>query len=515
MSSFMSKVAAAFRNDLAVTDEKAWNPSLWNLIGAQSHSGVNVDEQSALTYSAVFCAVNLIAGTVSCLPLHLILEKDRKKRKATEKKLYQVLHTRWNRYMTAQIGREVLTAHVLTWGNGYAEKVYNQMGELVELWPIPPNRVRPKMENGELIYEIRVGTEEIPMSRDKILHVPGLGFDGFMGYSVIALARESIGLSMAMEQFGANYFGNGTHPGVIVSHPNKLSEMAHKNLKDSLVSAYSGLGNTHRLMLLEEGMKIEKIGIPPNDSQFLESRNFQVPEIARWFNLPPHKLKDLTKSSFSNIEQEQISFVTDSILPWVIRFETNFNMQLLAERDQAQGYYFKHSVEGLLRGDAASRAAFYNPMLDRGVFSINEVREYEDKDPIEGGDIHLVPLNMTTLENAGKPITPEVVDSEKSSEAEERLMSMEVLKATADAYGVCVRAGAITPQMEDELFFREQSNFPDIVDAVKEAWDDDGGVRRPITLKYGDSVEGLEESAVPDEDDQDDPDKEKEDDEMV
>jgi HK97 family phage portal protein len=157
-------------------------------------------------------------------------------------------------------------------------------------------------------------------------------------------------------------------------------------------------------MLLEEGLKLEKIGIPPNDSQFLESRQFQIPEIARWFNLPPHKLKDLTKSSFSNIESEQISFVTDSILPWLVRLEQNYNMQLLAPNEQTrQKLYFKHIVEGLLRGDSVSRATFYKELFMVGAMSVNEIREKEDMDPIEGGDIHLVPLNMTSLENAGKP----------------------------------------------------------------------------------------------------------------
>jgi HK97 family phage portal protein len=178
-------------------------------------------------------------------------------------------------------------------------------------------------------------------------------------------------------------------------------------MKNALTTTYSGLGNAHRLMLLEEGLKLENVGIPPNDSQFLESRQFQIPEVARWFNLPPHKLKDLTKSSFSNIEQEQISFVVDSILPWLVRLEQNFNNQLLTDNDKnLSGYgrlYFKHIVEGLLRGDAASRATFYKEMFMVGAMSVNEIREKEDMDPIKGGDIHLVPLNMTSLENAGKP----------------------------------------------------------------------------------------------------------------
>jgi HK97 family phage portal protein len=256
------------------------------------------------------------------------------------------------------------------------------------------------MQNGKLVYRIRMDREaDIILPREKVLHIPGLGFDGFQGYSVIAMARKSIGLGMAMETFGALYFGAGTHPGVVVSHPGQLKDPS--KLRDSLGAAYSGLGKSHRLMLLEEGMKIEELGIPPDDSQFLESRQFQIPEIARWFNLPPHKLKDLTKSSFSNIESEQISFVTDSILPWLVRLEQNYQMQLLTVSDKSfSGYgrlYFKHSVDGLMRGDSASRAAFYRAMTNIGAFSINEVRELEDKDPIDGGDEHFVPLNMVPL----------------------------------------------------------------------------------------------------------------------
>jgi HK97 family phage portal protein len=258
------------------------------------------------------------------------------------------------------------------------------------------------MEAGELVYEIRMDREApITLSRDKVLHVPGLGFDGFMGYSVVAMARKSIGLGMAMETFGATFFGNGTNPGMVVSHPGKLSGQGGSNLKDALTAAHSGLGKSHRLLLLEEGMKVEKYGIPPNDCQFLESRQFQIPEVARWFNLPPHKLKDLTKSSFSNIEQEQISFVTDSILPWLVRLEANFNMQLLTLSDKELSgrgkLYFKHSMEGLLRGDSVSRAAFYSALFGIGVLSPNDICGLENWDPHEGGDEYFVPLNMVPL----------------------------------------------------------------------------------------------------------------------
>jgi HK97 family phage portal protein len=306
-----------------------------------------------------------------------------------------------------------MMAHVLTWGNGYAEKVHDGQGRLIELWPIPPSRITPKMRDGELIYEIQVDGQTIVMNRDKVLHIAGLGFDGFVGYSPVTMAAQSIGLGKTMETFGARYFGQGTHPGVIVAHPGKLSEAAHKNLKDSLTAGYSGLGKSHRLMLLEEGMKLEKLGVPPNDSQFLESRAFQIPEIARWFNLPPHKLKDLTKSSFSNIESEQISYVTDSLLPWSVLLEQSYNMQLLSSSEFKRGYYFKHVFEGLLRGNSTDRADFYSKMFNIGAMSINEIRAKEDLNPVDGGDIHLVPLNMTTLENAGKPIEKEEKDEPK------------------------------------------------------------------------------------------------------
>jgi HK97 family phage portal protein len=399
-----------FRN-LSITDEKAWDRSLWNLYGSQSLSGEVVTEQTALTYSAVYNAVSLISGTVGALPLHLMQRKGEKKRIADDRKIYSVMHDHWNPYMTAMAGREAMMAHVLTWGNGYAEKVHNSYGEVIELWPITPNRVVPRMREGELVYEIRMDRQgPIFLSRDKILHVPGLGFDGFVGYSVIAMARKSLGLSMALETFGATFFGNGTNPGMVISHPGKLSDVGHANLKAALTASHGGLGKSHRLMLIEEGMKVEKYGIPPDDCQFLETRTFQIPEVARWFNLPPHKIKDLTRSSFSNIESEQISFVTDSILPWLVRLEQNFAMQLLTPSDKdlsGRGrLYFKHSVEGLMRGDAASRSAFYSQMFNIGAFSVNEIRALEDFDPIEGGDLHLVPMNMISLKEAAKPPKP-------------------------------------------------------------------------------------------------------------
>jgi len=427
---------------LGLNNEKSWNPSLWNLRGSQSIAGETVTEETALTYSAVWNAVVLISGTIASLPLHLRRPDGpdgRSNKLALENPLYQVMHARYNPYMSAMAGRECLMSHILTWGNGYAEIVRNGYGGVKELWPITPNRVKPLMHEGGLVYEIRMSDgDDVYLPYEKVLHVPGMGFDGFTGYSIIAMARKSIGLGMALETFGSLYFGQGTHPSVVIKHPHQLNATAHDNLKRSLSDTYSGLGQSHRLMLLEDGMEMEKVGIPPDDSQFLESRTFQVPEIARWFNLPPHKLKDLTKSSFNNIEAEQTSFVTDSILPWLIRCEQAYDMQLLAPLAQSQKLYFKHIVEGLLRANAKDRAEFYTAMLNNGVMSINEVREKEDMNPVEGGDIHLVPLNMTSLENAGKPqqvlveeVPVEEAETNEPDEGEPADTSLRLIQALA------------------------------------------------------------------------------------
>ena len=382
--------------NLSVTDPKAWNPFLWNFNGGKNLSGENVTEETALTYSAIWNAVTLYSGTISTLPLHLLRKNQQKTLHVTDRNLYRILHDKFNPYMTAQSGRETMMAHVLLWGNAYAEVVRNGYGEITALWPISPNRITKNMKDGIIFYEVKVDDNTIVIPNENILHIPGLGFDGFLGYSVVSMAQKSIGLGMALETFGSLYFGKGTHPSAVITHPGQLKDPAM--MRKAISEVYSGLGNSNQLMLLEEGMKIEKIGIPPEDSQFLESRAFHVAEIARWFNLPPHKLKDLSRSSFSNIESEQISFVTDSILPWLVRIEQQYDMQLLTNNERyRQSMYTRHNVDGLLRGNAKDRAEYYRTMFGIGVMSINDIREKESWDPVENGDERFVPLNMIPL----------------------------------------------------------------------------------------------------------------------
>jgi len=384
--------------NLGLSDPKAWDRSLWNMGGSQSLSGEVVTESTALNYSAIWNAVNLYSGTISTLPLHLLRSNKQKTLHVEDKKLYRVLHDEFNPYMSAKTGREVSIAHGLLWGNSYAEIVRNGYGEIVELWPISPDRVRPYRENAQVLYEISIDGEKVILPREKVLHIPGLGFDGMVGYSVVAMARKSFGLGMALETFGALYFGQGTHVGRVLSHPGKLDDKARTNIRESFSGTSEGLAKAHKLMILEEGMKLEKIGIPPEDSQFLESRTFQISEIARWFNLPVHKLKEMTKSSFNNIAQEQISFVTDSIMPVLIGLEQAYNMQLLSKDERyKQKLFTRHNVDGLLRGDPAARAEYYRTMFGIGAMSINMIAEKEGFDPIEGGDERFIPLNMLPL----------------------------------------------------------------------------------------------------------------------
>lgn len=385
-------------SNLSITDPKAWNPVLWQMGGSQSLTGEVVNEATALTYSAIYCANYILSTTISTLPLQLLRQQGNTTVKATDESLYRVMHSEFNRYMTAQVGREVLASHVLMWGNGYAEKVKNGLGQIVELWPITPDRVTPKMKDGELVYHVKVGNEEKILTRDQILHIPGLGYDGFRGYSVITMARRSIGLSMAMETFGSLYFGNGTHPSAVVTHPNKIT---NTNLREALTTTYAGLGQSHRLMLLEEGMTIKDIGISSEDSQFLESRTFQVSEVARWFNIPLHKLKELERATNNNIEAEQISFVVDTTLPWLIRFEQNYDQQLLSKNQkEVKDEFFRHNVDGLLRGNSKDRAQYYRIMVTIGAMSPNDVREKEkfDKSNQPFMNSYFFPLNTIPSE---------------------------------------------------------------------------------------------------------------------
>lgn len=361
-------------------------------------SGVNVTEQTAIRMTAVFSCIRILAETPASLPFIVYRRLGgRGKERATDHPTYTVLHDQANPEMTAMSLRETIQGHAAGWGNGYAY-IVRRDGWTSELWPLLPDRTRPIRRDGRLYYLTHLATGEPRLLRnDQVLHIPGFGFDGMQGYNPIRLAREAIGLGMAAEEFGSNFFGQGTNIGGFVETPGVLSNEAFNRLKNQLNEKYQGLGKSHLLMILEEGMKFQKAVIPPNEAQFIELRKFQVTEIARLFRIPPHMIADLERSTFSNIEMQSLEFVVHTLRPWLVRWEQAVNTKLFTPSERKE-FFAEHIVEGLLRGDSKSRAEFYGKMFSIGVYSQNDIREKENENPVDGGDKHYVPLNMVPVE---------------------------------------------------------------------------------------------------------------------
>jgi len=366
--------------------------------GQPAASGVKVTEETAMRSSAVFACVRILAETVAALPLHVYRRLPTGgKERATNHPLYSLLHDLPNPEITSFTFRETAMAHLSLWGNAYAEIEFDGAGRVRALWPLPPWRVQVERDPGtkRLRYLVTLddGTYQV-LDVARVLHIPALSFNGIVGISPIRwAAKEAVGLAQATEKFGAMFFGQGTNIGGVVTHPAKLSEQGSRNLRESIQQAYSGLGKSHRILLLEEGMKYERIGIPPEDAQFLETRKFQVTEIARIFRVPPHMLADLERATFSNIEHQSIEFVTHTITPWLVRWEKAIFRDLLFP-DERREYFVEFMVDGLLRGDIESRYRAYAIGRQWGWLSANDVREKENMNPIEGGNVYLVPLNM-------------------------------------------------------------------------------------------------------------------------
>ncbi len=373
----------------------------------RTHSSEIVDEDRALSYAAVWACVRIISETLAAMPWPVMEKKsDGSRERLDDHAVHGLLNERANLDTTSFDFKQSLIAHVLTWGNGYAEIDRSANGTISNLWQLAPDRVRPtRNDAGQLVYEVMEASGETTvLPGRKVLHLRGLGFDGIQGYSVIRMAAQSIGLGIATERFGSDFFGNGAHPSMIVTHPGTLNEATINRMRDS-VKAAAGAGNWLNPMIFEEGVTATQMGIPPEEAQFLETRKFQITEIARWFRVPPHKLADLERATFSNIEQQAIEFVTDTIMPWAVRFEQEVNSKLLP---RSPGVFTKINLNGLLRGDIKSRYDAYAVGRNWGWLSANDVRRLEDLNPIDGGDDYMAPLNMTLLDKVGEdpPVPP-------------------------------------------------------------------------------------------------------------
>jgi len=364
-----------------------------------SKTGISVNESSALTSTAVWACVRILSETLATLPLILYKRLPRGKERAIDHSLYRLLHDRPNPEMTSVTFREALMAHLVTWGNCYAEIEFETDRLTVKnLWPLRPDKmqVERNRETNEIIYKYslpRAGGQVV-LPAYRVWHIPGLGFDGLIGYSPISLAREAIGLSLATEEFGARFYSGGATPGGVLQYPKQMTKEAKENLRKSWNEQHSGLSNQHRIAILEEGMTFNKIGIPLNDAQFLETRKFQINEIARFFNVPPHMIGDLDRATFSNIEEQALEFVVYTMRPWLVRWEQSIKLKLLNEKEQ--DHFAEFLVDGLLRGNIEARYRAYATGRQWGWLSANDVRETENQNPLPGkeGDIYLNPLNM-------------------------------------------------------------------------------------------------------------------------
>ena len=378
--------------------------------GTLTKSGTRVSELTAMQLSVVWGCVKIISEDCASLPLHLYRRlPNGGKERATDHPLYSLLHDSPNPEMTAFSFREALQSHVLTWGNGYAEIVRGRgilgRNTIRELWPITPNRVTVKRnDQKKLVYHISMagtGLQDVVLPRENVLHIPGLSFNGLVGYSPIAAHREAIGMGMALNEYGQAYFGDGVNPSVVVSHPGQLKNP--KSFRESLQETYGGLGKAHKLMLLEESMKIERLGIPNGDAQFLETRKYQNVDIGtRIYRLPPQMYGEYDKSStYASAEQFSIDYVTKTLRSWLVRDEQTLNMMLLSKFERGD-YFFEHLVDGLLRGDIQSRYAAYSIAKAARIMTTNEIRALENLNPIEGEDGLDVTPNMIPKDNAPK-----------------------------------------------------------------------------------------------------------------
>ena len=384
----------------------------YSFLFGRTTSGKPVNERTAMQTTAVYACVRILAEAVASLPLHVYeYQDDGGKKLVHDHPLYYLLHDEPNPEMTSFVFRETLMSHLLIWGNAYAQIIRDGAGRVLGLYPLLPDKMDVQRDDrGNIYYVYSRNSDENPMFKEygdirlkaeDVLHIPGLGFDGLIGYSPIAMAKNAVGMTLACEEYGASFFANGANPGGVLEHPGVLKDPS--KVRESWNSVYRGVNNAHKIAVLEEGMKYQQIGIPPEEAQFLETRKFQINEIARLYRIPPHMVGDLDKSSFSNIEQQSLEFVKYTLDPWVIRWEQSLQRSLLLPGEKGK-YFIKLNVDGLLRGDYQSRMNGYAVGRQNGWFSANDIREMENMNPIpdeEGGNLYLINGAMTKLEDAG------------------------------------------------------------------------------------------------------------------
>lgn len=401
------------------------NPFLGLLkTGNESKTGVSVDEEEALSSSAVWSAVTQLSQTIGSLPLHYyVKQKDGGKKKYSESPLYNLMHLKPNSEMTAMVFREAQMAQVLLMGTSFAEVERDKLGRITGLWPLLTARMQVlrDRESTELYYKYQLhdGTYHI-FHPVQILRVTGFSHSGILGYRPIDKNVETVGLNLALQEYFARFFGDGATPPAVLEHPEQMSEEAQQRLRKQWFKNYGGLSNKHRMAILEEGMKLHVFGVTPEQAQAIEARQFQIQEVCRLFNMPPHLLKELSRATYSNIYEQSLEFVIYTLRPWLVRLEQAYNVQLIESKFQKK-YFFEHSVEGLLRGDIEKRYNAYQVAIQNGWMNADEVRTLENMNPQPNGlgKKYYIPLNWSEKSKADELLMQSQQKAEQEPEPDE------------------------------------------------------------------------------------------------
>jgi HK97 family phage portal protein len=357
------------------------------------------DSDKALTLTAVWCAIRLLAESVSSLPISVYTKQaNGDKLEDTKSPIYNLVKFKPNYYQNKITFFEFIMLSICTEGNSYVQIVRNNSGTPVQLICIDPSNVTVVVNNNELFYQIDGGAV---LDSSDVLHIKTITDDGVTGLSPIDQCAKALNWSVSLEEFGATFFSNGAKPSSILQTDRALSDTALQRLKTSFNNNYSKLKNSNSTIVLEEGLTFKPISISPEQAQFLSSRQFSIEEVARIFNVPPHMLKDLSKSSFNNIEMQSQEFVTYTLMPYITRIEQEMNLKLFRTNELGKTFV-EFNVNGLLRGDVKSRTEAYKTAITNGYMSINEVRQKENMNSIEGGDKHFMQMNMTTIDKVGE-----------------------------------------------------------------------------------------------------------------
>jgi HK97 family phage portal protein len=440
-------------------------------------TGIYVNSDTAFNSSAYWSGVCIISQDIASVPLELLKkDKDGGSEPFVDSKTYELVHDAPNGEMTSMVFRESMQAHTLTWGNAYAEIERDGAGRPTALWPITPDRVTPFRQDRRVKYRVRNATStETILEAGNVLHVPGLGFDGLIGYSVIEKARESIGMGLAMQRFGGSFFGNGTSFGGVVSFKQeRLTPEFKQGVRESINAMHSGVDRAHKFLLLGGEAKYDRLGIPPNDAQFLESRRFEIEEIARWLTMPQHKLNGLDHATFSNIEHLDLEYYKSCLRGKYVRWEQELKRKLIPSLER-KVQYFRHNVEGFLRGDSAARGEFYSKMFNMGVYSINMILDKEGQNRIgPDGDVHFVNGNLVPIDRAINPpkplpvvteVKPKALPAADEDDGDEEQKALRVLLSEIAANTAALRASMVAER--EAMSQAERERHAAEVDALK------------------------------------------------